>query len=53
MQGGWDLDCVGYPHREAVAVSGKKDEFVSAVNLQWKLCMQEGVCLDGCMFVLM
>ena len=21
--------------------------------MQWKLCMQEGVCLDGCMFVLM
>ena len=31
----------------------KKDELVSAVNVQWKLCMQEGVCLDGCMFVLM
>ena len=38
--------------RSSVAMS-KEDELVSAVNVQWKLCMQEGVCLDGCMFVLM
>ena len=23
------------------------------MNVQWNLCMREGVCLDGCMFVLM
>ena len=23
------------------------------MNVQWISCMQEGVCLDGCMFVLM
>ena len=26
---------------------------MSAVSVQLKLCMQEGVCLDGCMFMLM
>ena len=40
-------------HREAMWRRVKKDELVSAVNVQWKLSMQEGVCLDGCIFVLM
>ena len=51
---GWVRPGSGWisPQRSSVAVS-KEKELLSAVNVQWKLCMQERVCLDGCMFVLM